>query len=172
LAAFTLLELLIVISVIAVLAGLVLTTSSYVAKEGARARAQAELAALSTALENYKADNGIYPHDGRTAALDPTTSTDPGNYVAAGHLLYRQLSGDIDNHRGTGADNKKNYIAALLKPSSLATPPNETPYLKDPWGNAYGYSTSKAEGGNGYNPTFDLWSTAASIDRKQWIRNW
>ena len=59
--AFTILELLIVISIIIVLAGLILATSGYVQNKGARSRTEAEIAAISAALENYKADNGIYP---------------------------------------------------------------------------------------------------------------
>ncbi len=60
-AAFTVVELLVVMSIILVLAGLILATSSYVHNKGARSRAEAEIAAMSAALENYKADNGIYP---------------------------------------------------------------------------------------------------------------
>ena len=63
--AFTILELLIVISIIIVLAGLILATSGYVQKKGARSRTEAEIAAISAALENYRADNGIYPTDVR-----------------------------------------------------------------------------------------------------------
>ena len=59
--AFTVVELLVVMSIILVLAGLILATSSYVHNKGARSRAEAEIAAMSAALENYKADNGIYP---------------------------------------------------------------------------------------------------------------
>src|SRR5438045_9545936 len=66
--AFTLIELLIVISIIIILAGLILSTVGYVQKKGARSRAEAEIAAMSAALESYKADNGIYPRD-------PTNST-------------------------------------------------------------------------------------------------
>lgn len=56
--AFTVVELLIVIAIILVLAGLILATSGYVQTKGKRSRAEAEIAALSAALENYKADNG------------------------------------------------------------------------------------------------------------------
>ena len=52
---------LVVMAIILVLAGLVLATSSYVHNKGARSRAEAEIAAMSAALENYKADNGVYP---------------------------------------------------------------------------------------------------------------
>ena len=34
-------------------------------------------------------------------------------------------------------------------------------FIRDPFGNSYGYSTAnQADPANGYNPTFDLWSTA------------
>ena len=61
--AFTIIELLVVMTIILVLAGLILATSGYVQNKGKRSRAEAEIAAISAALENYKADNGIYPSD-------------------------------------------------------------------------------------------------------------
>jgi len=53
-------------------------------------------------------------------------------------------------------------------------------YIRDPFGNSYGYSTIQAATGDstkGYNPTFDLWSTAgttsgSATDLNQWIKNW
>ena len=56
---FTLIELVLVVGIIAVLAGLVLSTVGYARKKGARARAETEIAALSAAIENYKADNAM-----------------------------------------------------------------------------------------------------------------
>ena len=51
--------------------------------------------------------------------------------------------------------------------------------IRDPFGNSYGYSTAKqANSANGFNPTFDLWSTAATANASssayetQWIKNW
>jgi hypothetical protein len=55
--------------------------------------------------------------------------------------------------------------------------------FKDPSGNShsYGYSTAnQADPNTGYNPTFDLWSTAGLITNPsnpdtitpQWIKNW
>ena len=61
--AFTLIELIVVVSIIAVLSALVLSTVGYARKKGARARAETEIAAMSAACENYKADNGVYPSD-------------------------------------------------------------------------------------------------------------
>src|SRR6266540_5488503 len=59
-AAFTLIELIVVVTVIVILVGLILSTVGYVQKKGARARAETEIAAMSAACENYKADNGVY----------------------------------------------------------------------------------------------------------------
>ena len=61
--AVTIIELLVVMMIILILAGLILSISSYVQNKGARARAETEIAAMSAALESYKADNGIYPRD-------------------------------------------------------------------------------------------------------------
>ena len=63
--AFTLIELILVVGIIIVLAGLVLSTVGYARKKGARARAETEIAAISAAIENYKADNGVYPSNTR-----------------------------------------------------------------------------------------------------------
>ena len=51
-----------VIAIIAILAGLILSTAGYVQRKALSSRAEAEIAALTVALENYKADNGDYPH--------------------------------------------------------------------------------------------------------------
>src|SRR5438445_10621229 len=102
--AFTLIELIVVVTVITILAGLVLSTVGYARKKGARARAETEIAAMSAACESYKADNGVYPRDTNNttdnlAALtasptpDPRpTSYDPSDsrYAAASFYLYAQ----------------------------------------------------------------------------------
>src|SRR5882762_4816809 len=96
--AFTIIELLVVIAIIIILAGLILSTVGYVQKKGKRSRAEAEIAAMSAALENYKADNGVYPRDEVTDGLDVTTTT-LSNYNAPSLKLYEYLSGDSDHDR-------------------------------------------------------------------------
>jgi type II secretory pathway pseudopilin PulG len=73
-AAFTILEILIVIGIILILAGFVLAISGFVQEKGKRSRAEAEIAAMSAALESYKADNGIYPRG--NANLNPNSPYD------------------------------------------------------------------------------------------------
>lgn len=169
-AAFTLIELLVVIALIIILAGLVLSTVGYVQKKGARSRAEAEIAAMSAALESYKADNGIYPSDTTLTDVDPTASPTP---AAASLYLYEQLSGDTDNDR---IPQTKSYFS--FKPNQLSPVDQTKPVtaIRDPFGNTYGYSTARALGKTyGYNPTFDLWSIAddtSGTTQTKWIKNW
>lgn len=158
-AAFTLIELLVVIALIIILAGLTLSTVGYVQSKGARSRAETEIAAISAALESYKADNGIYP-----ACPSPT----PG-----AHALYQALSGDGNDaiggsnpSTGVAASSGTSYMSLkknMLKPN----PPDNSTRIIDPFGNDYGYNSPGAN-----NPTFDLWSTANSSNQTQWIKNW
>jgi len=179
--AFTLIELIVVITVIIILTGLVLTTVGYAQKKGARARAESEIAAISAACESYKADNAIYPTDASTTEqLNSTTSFDPANYQSASLYLYKQLSGDLTGNRQVTG---KSYFT--FKPNMLS-PDDQTQnvaYIRDPFRNSYGYSTKMAVSGNGgYNPTFDLWSTAGvapsptpappATQQDLWIKNW
>jgi type II secretory pathway pseudopilin PulG len=193
--AFTLIELIVVITVIVILTGLVLSTVGYAQKKGARARAETEIAALSAACESYKADNGIYP---RGNAADPSTGTppfdtdslnaktegNPSNYAAASLLLYKVLSGDMNANRQIDAgETGRSYFA--FKPNMLLPAPPSTAdvtAIRDPFGNSYGYSTANQyDPTKGYNPTFDLWSTSGltatpggtpDTITPQWIKNW
>src|SRR6266478_5138030 len=111
--AFTILELLVVMTIIIVLAGLILATTGYVQKKGARSRAEAEIAAMSAALKSYKADNGIYPSNSATNSLDPTNGN-PVSYVSACQYLYTQISGDSDDNPTTSsANDTKNYMGSV-----------------------------------------------------------
>src|SRR5437016_13521757 len=115
---FTIAEVIIVIAIMLVLAGLILATSGYVQIKGKRSRAEAEIAAISAALENYKADNGIYPTDATTTeTLDPAVTINMTNYALASLYLYKQLSGDTSATRQP-APSAKAYFA--FKPNQLS----------------------------------------------------
>jgi len=181
--AFTLIELVVVLGLIIVLTGLVLSTVGYARRKGACARAETEIAAMSAACENYKADNGVYPNNGYTDNLDPTTNgnSNSPSYNLASLYLYTQLSGDLT---GNQQPTNKSYFA--FKPQMLLTDTNGSVLaIKDPFGYSYGYSTRMASTGTGgYNPTFDLWSTVGLTTNPpgggggpdtvtpQWVKNW
>jgi type II secretory pathway pseudopilin PulG len=185
--AVTIIELLVVIMIILILAGLILATSSYVQSKGARARAETEIAAISAALESYKADNGIYPRDNPgnkfTDTLDarinlaPAPSPSPNAYTSASFYLYSQLSGLDQNQQPVAG--MKSYFT--FRPQMLGHPAGNTTtvaYIRDPFGNSYGYSTAnQGSSSAGYNPTFDLWSAGSTASPTPtpptaWIKNW
>lgn len=72
--AFSLIELLVVVAIIAILAGLSLATLGYVNRKGAEGRARAEVTALSAAIDRYKLEVGSFPadQDSLYASLCPT----------------------------------------------------------------------------------------------------
>jgi prepilin-type N-terminal cleavage/methylation domain-containing protein len=168
---FTIVEVLVAMAIILVLAGLILATSSYVSNQGARSRAEVEIAAMSAALENYKTDNGVYPSD---ITIDARTIGDPAQYQTASATLFKNLSGDLN---GDGQSD-------LGVTSYMAFKPNQTGgttalfFVKDPFGNSYGYSTIfQTDSTKGYNPGFDLWSTGGTSttgtpNPAPWVRNW
>jgi type II secretory pathway pseudopilin PulG len=174
--AFTLIELVVVFGLILVLTGLVLSTVGYARKKSARARAETEIAAMSAACESYKADNAVYPRDATTTdTLDARAAINMTNYQAASQYLYGQLAGDPD-FDGVPNTNAKSYMQ--FKPNMLGRDASNKVYPRDPFGNAYGYSTIQSatqDTTKGYNPTFDLWSTVGQTtgtDPTQWIKNW
>jgi prepilin-type N-terminal cleavage/methylation domain-containing protein len=165
--AFTLVEVLVVMAIIAVLAALVLSIGPFIFEKGARSRAEAEIAAMTAACENYKADNGTYPETANTAALNPNVSSNFDLSQSATSLRYQNASADLYTAlAGTGASTTKQYFQ--FKPNMLNL--TAGPAIIDPFGNYYGYSTA-------HTPTFDLWSTAnkkitAVSEQIKWVKNW
>ncbi|MEI8234549.1 MAG: type II secretion system protein GspG [Verrucomicrobiota bacterium] len=196
---FTLVELLVVISIITILAALTLSTVGYANKKAAMDRARAEIAGLEVALESYKVDNGDYPRDSAsTDNLDATSNpsvTIVNNAVptlsgSASLVLYAALSADTDLDRTLSSTEKTAgrvyfpFKPNMLYPKCLVGGTQQVQAVVDPFRNVYGYSTigsgtaSTTTGtqAGGYNPTFDLWST---VDTNQtgtpsatWITNW
>jgi prepilin-type N-terminal cleavage/methylation domain-containing protein len=215
-AAFTLIEMITVIAIIAILAGLILAVNGLVQKMSATARAVSVIRTLSGAIEAYKTDNGGYPQDTTyTDSLDARNlsssqnpnsamNTTPTGMVAKSSLfLYEQLTGDLNaNGMIDSSETAKSYLPDFFKPSRLGGPrvngkPVPIQFIMDPFGNPYGYSTAgllteqeyrtklstdpgatrqtkNQQNTQGYNPTFDLWSTAGdtSANTAKWVKNW
>ncbi len=154
---FTLIELLVVITVIAILAGLVLQTAGYVQKKAARSRAEAEIAALSAALESYKTDMGDYP--ALTNGSSSGTNTPGTNNLKILRAALAPGTGKVyfEFTKGMGA-------------SSTISTNTDQPIL-DPFGEGYGYQYPGATTRSGTN-FFDLWSRAGTANTNQWIKNW
>jgi len=153
--AFTLIELLAVITIIGILAGLTLGAAGAVRRHGATSTAKAEVAALQAACDRYFADNSTYP----IGTASPTTVTAP----AGATNLFCDLFGTNQYNR---APSTKRYFEP--KPAMVYT--NLTPnYFVDPWGYAYGYNS------DGTNAPL-IWSTAGQTtggaNTNKWITSW
>ncbi len=158
---FTLIELLVVMAIIAILAGLILSTAGYVQKKGATSRAEAEVAALSAALESYKADMGDYP-----SGTNAGTGQNPGTNNA---FLRQALA---PNGSNTLNPLNKMYFEFPkgMGPSGASAVATNVAVL-DPFGNGYGYQYPGNVNRSGSN-FFDLWSTAGTTNSNAWIKNW
>ncbi len=152
---FTLIELLVVITIIGILAGLILSAAGYIQKKGARSRAEAEIAALSAALESYKADMGDYP--GGTNVAPATNNA----------FLRAALMPSGSNALNTL--NRVYFEFTKGMSSSGANPTATNVAVLDPFGGGYGYRYPGTNNGSNF---FDLWSTAGSSDSNTWIKNW
>jgi len=170
--AFTLVEMLMVMAVIAILTGLILSLAGMVQATGAKRRAAGEIQALSAACEAYKADNGGYPQGSPstvsattsgpsiTDTLDPnpksantfaTFDASPMDYVSqypVSLFLWQQLSGHLTTVDSTQNPTGTNYAGDFFKPAVLSGTANSNgqitavSYIQDPFGNPYGYSTA------------------------------
>ena len=158
-AAFTLIELLAVITIIGILAGLTLGAAGAVRRHGATSTAKAEVAALQAACDRFYADNNSYPNN---SAVNPSSSFAPTAYTAAGQTLFTNLVGSATL---SVAPTTKRYFEP--KPAMAYT--NGSPnYLIDPWGYAYGYNS------DGTNAPL-IWSTAGQTTASgtnRWITSW
>ena len=97
---FTLIELLTVMAVIAILAGLILSISGFATNKGARARATAEIKALESACDNYKADNGTYP-DIVTSGTYAVTPASFASNIPSDNLDPRAMGNPTTSYSGT-----------------------------------------------------------------------
>lgn len=146
--AFTLIELLMVIAVILILAGITFGISRGVQNAQARAKAKAELAVLSQALEQFKSANGDYPW----------AQGNPGDVENNGERLLKALAGYMEFERdgdSVSFDSKddipsggpKSFIdltRVSMNKSASALPDEATDipenfHFIDPWGSPYVY---------------------------------
>lgn len=158
--AFTLVELMGVIVIIGILAGLTLGGAGAVRRHGATAQAKAEIAALQSACERYYADNNAYPTN---TSSDPATTFKPSAYSASSSSLFSALYG---TNKLNLAPSGKRYFEP--KPSMVNTNTNNH-YFSDPWGYPYGYNS------DGTNPPL-IWSTAGQTEgganTNKWLTSW
>lgn len=152
---FTLVELLVVVAIIAILAGLVLGIAGYASQKADRGRAISELERIKNALEEYRIAYGTFPQN--------TASADSRNLASA--LWYKPQQ-----------EGRKPFLTW----KGWNNPNASTNRIYDPWGNEYRYYYD-ADGNPNYSPnnnsklTYDLWSVGPSAAPNQTdddITNW
>ena len=162
--AFTLIELMAVIVIIVILAGMVVGGLGYVNEKQARSKAQVQIALISKALEEYKLDNGQYPPTtNRTGSW--TTAAGTGTSAILFDFLY--FDSDRDSQGPPGDADQKIYLPDLdpltSKQGWTTGTVSRVTKITDPWGNEYCYRTAMPATGTTantgtQNPDFDLWS--------------
>lgn len=133
---FTLVELLIVIAIIAILAGLTMGSFIFIMRKQADEKARIQISLLEKALEDYKIDNSVYP---------PSTDGTTGLYEA----LYKN---------GLGANPIGKIHLAELDPNNdkqgWIDDTGGSVKIVDPFGEEYIYR--RGDDPQAKNPDFDL----------------
>ncbi len=156
---FTMVELMVVISIIVVLAALTFGGLGFAKQKQATEKAKAQIKMLETSLEEYKLDFAAYP------------VVESGN---GSNELFKALYWDSDNDgSGVGADDDQKIYLPELDPTSKKQGWNSsnvasaTNTILDPWKQEYNYRSGKTKTGEintaCRNPDFDLWSNGPDM---------
>lgn len=196
---FSLLELVIVISIIALLAALLLNGLQRPPPPKPQVTKAAK-EAIQSALERYHDKYGEYPE---SLNPDETAEVLPGKTYRIGgaRCLYQALTGDGSDaikgaerpengeSRSDGQISTDEIKAALFRdmPSSMWRKVGDAYILVDGFSQPFQYVKADPEKGNAINPTYDLWSVADDDKNvmllskntesdpalsAKWIKNW
>ena len=107
--AFSLIELLVVMAVIAILAGMLLTTGGAASRDKARARLKASVNELVTVIDEYHASRGVYPFTG----TKPTSIDRPTLYYELVGTSFDKASSTyttLDGRQKISLNDVKNFF--------------------------------------------------------------
>lgn len=153
LVAFTLVEVLVVVSIMVVLITLIVGTFGWIETKKQEEATKLTVNRLSMSLEQYKTENGLLPEDHAVEAQSSNKlymalfgDTENSGKPDKGAVVYYD---DLDPNlsKGTGSKGK---LIELRKGEYL---------IIDPWGQPYRYRRGFNEGNTkAINPDFDIWS--------------
>ena len=147
---FTLLELLSVIGIIAIVAGIILGGMSYAGRRADQAKTISLMTQLEMALDAFKQDRGYYPPAATAASVE-----------------FRTVSDVLTLKLGTGefsfvnSSTQRPYLEIGVVTATAA------PYV-DSWGKAFQYRCP----GTNNTSFYDLWSEGATSAVDDDICNW
>lgn len=184
---FSLIELMVVVSIMVILAGLLIGSLPGIQTKINRGKVEAFIAELESGLSRYQIDNGAYPQN--PVSGDSVEARDTSGILGA-TVLYKHLSGDW-NLTGSAVDSanddEKIYVHKLdYEGNQSAKEPRSTTLggefmVVDSYGNQIRYLAQPpnitVSERKTYNPTYDIWSIADAdpIDSEQQARhitNW
>lgn len=147
---FTLIEILAVMTIIAILAAITIAGIGGMTKAADRKATETQLALMRTKLQEYKLDKGVFP-GGEDPAPSPPAD---GNKDSAG-VLFQKLGGmTASGAKETGA---KTYIPDLAQKNKRWT--DGTTVI-----DKFGYAIRYRVGDSATNPDYDLWSVGPDGD--------
>ncbi len=141
--AFTLMEILIVVGIIVTLLGMTVQMIGASSEAQGKARAKADMAIISTALEEFKSQNGTYPRISCSASeklnaakLYQCLTGRMVMVVEDGSIVFKELT-DTDA-RPALIDSSKMKLANTAGNDDV-DPNGTTTFFVDPWGEPYIY---------------------------------
>jgi prepilin-type N-terminal cleavage/methylation domain-containing protein len=181
-AGFSMIELMVVVGIMVVLAGLLIASLPGIQSRINRGKVETFIAELESGLSKYQIDHGSYPLN------EPTGDRDKAGIEGAA-VLYKHLSGDWDlNGEVDFAQNEKVYVPKIdyvsqreaREPRSMSI--GGRYMVIDSYSNPIRYlaqvpNLGPNEKRETYNPTYDIWSiTDADPDNEKeaakYITNW
>lgn len=137
-AAFTLMELMVVVAVIAILASISIATLGYVNRKGAESRAKTEVATLSAAIDNYRLEVGNYPTNQAALYSNLVTTNnplqkiyfEPPSGMVSGTIFIDPWGNPYQYRTGAGATNNPGFFD-LWSTSGNTNESNATNWIRN-----------------------------------------
>jgi prepilin-type N-terminal cleavage/methylation domain-containing protein len=149
---FSLMEMLVVVALIVILAGLTIAGLAFVNEKVARNKATVQIKLLESAIQDYDADNRKFP------------ASDDATGEKGSEVLFKALYQDGFDAKSSGSTDSKIYLPDL-DPTLNKEGKGGQQWIRagvggansqiiDPWGHPYLYRTGK----DAKNVDFDVWS--------------
>ena len=146
---FTLLELLAVMAIILILAGLIVGAAGHVWRKSQEKGTEAVISILATALEKFNADHGVYPNKDGSYGSIPAHIPNTETAYDIRNLYYRLRNSGCLKQR---IDSR--YLTKVTSPPDTLRGDDSDCVVNDAWGNPIVYRLPR-DAADGH---FDLWS--------------